>query len=169
MRAGASLFASGANAPPDGPDVADATFVFVTGSELPVAYTQVIRRVRGRTFPQRVSLLASAASENAITREDEHTLRIEPEGGFLRSSMDRVTRYPRGGFSAGQTISRPDFDVRVSRLTRDGRPASATFRFRRTLDDPSLIWLAFVDGEAIPFELPPIGGTVLVKPGLLRI
>jgi len=166
LRAGAGLFEAGANAGPDGPEVASQTFVFVTASELPVAYTQVIRRARGSTPPRRVAQLASLASENAVTRIDERTLRIEPRGGFLRSSMDGVARYPRGGFSAGELIARPDFEAHIDSLTPDGRPARVSFRFRSALEDPNLVWLAFLDGKVVPFDLPPIGSTVVLGGGM---
>lgn len=157
-----NIFSLGAAAGPTDAGVVDQTFVFVTGSELPVAYTIPTRVAEGRPAPRRVAQLASMISDNTVSRPDERSLTIEPDGGFLAAMMDTLTRHPEDRFEQGERIERVDFVAHVDAITDDGRPARVTFRFEVPLEDPTLVWLAFVDGAPVTFDLPAVGETVVV-------
>lgn len=54
--------------------------------------------------------------------------------------------------------------VEITALTSDGRPAEATFRFAKRLEDPGLRWLEWRGGVYASFALPAVGETVTLPP-----
>ncbi len=164
-----NFFSLGAQAGPTDEGVVDQTFVFVTGSELPTAYTAPTRGAIGLPIPRRTAQLASMITTNRVTRIDAHTLEIEPEGGFLATMMDTLTRHPEDRFELGEEIARPDFVAHVDALTEDGRPAVVSFRFEAPLEDPSLVWLYFVDGWPRELTLPGVGESFVIPATLPRL
>jgi hypothetical protein len=117
----------------------------------------------GRPVPRRCALLSSQITGATLTRSDERTLAIEPDGGFLRYLADRLMWNPDQPFTVGDHIALPDVDVEVTALTSDGRPAAATFRFAAPLEDPSLRFVYFTPAGLDAFPLPPVGGTVRIE------
>lgn len=69
------------------------------------------------------------------------TLVIRPEGGFLGEPFDNVVRDPSHPFRVGDQVQLTGFCVKITRVTDDGRPAEASFRFSVPLEDASLRWV----------------------------
>jgi hypothetical protein len=153
----ADFFAAASRQAPAGPETTGQTFVYVNGNDFPVFYSRIIRTADNASTPKRLALLASMLSNNRISRTDDHTLVITPNGGFLYHSLDRLLASSDRAFRPGKRISRPDFVAEVIGITRDGRPASVSFRFRRPLEDPSLRWLCWQGRRLVPFRLPNVG------------
>jgi hypothetical protein len=156
------LFAGGAETAPRSPEVAEQSLFFVGGHEFPVAYISLIRPVEGQVTPRRVALLASFASDNRVTRQDEDTLVIEPVLGFLAAETDRLERRPDVPFRNGDRVRMPDFEAEVRQVTEDGRPRIVAFHFRKPLEDPAYRWLSWNLHGAVSFELPAVGEQVVV-------
>jgi hypothetical protein len=156
------LFAGGASTAPESPEVAEQSLFFVSGQEFPVAYISLIRPVAGQVTPRRVALLASFASDNRVTREDDDTLVIEPAHGFLASPDDRLERRLDVPFQKNDRVRMPDFEVEVRQVTEDGRPRIVAFHFRKPLEDPAYRWLSWSIHGAVSFELPNVGEQVVV-------
>jgi hypothetical protein len=156
------FFAGGADTAPASPEVAGQSFFFVSGHEFPVAYISLIRPVEGRVTPRRVALLASFASDNRVTREDEDTLVIEPEHGFLAAEMDRLVRRPDVPFQEGDRVRMPDFEAEVRQVTEHGQPKIVAFHFEKPLEDFAYRWLSWNIHGAVSFELPSVGEQVVV-------
>jgi hypothetical protein len=156
------FFAGGANTAPNSPEVAAQSFFFVSGHEFPVAYISLIRPVEGQVTPGRVALLASFASDNRVTREDEDTLVIEPVHGFLAAEMDRLERRLDVPFQKGDRVRMPDFEAEVRQVTEHGRPQIVAFHFQKPLDDPTYRWFSWNIHGAVSFELPDVGEQVIV-------
>ena len=55
--------------------------------------------------------------------------------------------------------------VEITALTEDDRPAEATFRFDRPLEDPSLCWLCYRENGFEPFTPPGVGASVELRTG----
>ncbi len=155
-----AVFRIGADTAPADAGVEDQVFLFVSGQEFPVAYTPIIRRVEGRPAPARIAILSTFASGRTLLREDDDTLVIDVEGGWLSDPMDRLERDPSVPFQPGERIQMPDFEVEVREVTADGRPEVVGFHFQRSLDDPLYRWLSWGSGGVEPFEVPDIGQTV---------
>ena len=66
-----------------------------------------------------------------------------------------------------ETIELPTASIEITDLTDDGRPAEATFRFRVSLEDPSLRRLYVRDFRYVPFAVPGMSETAEV-PSPLR-
>jgi hypothetical protein len=121
-----------------------------------------------------------------ISRPDEKTLVIRPEGGFfavpgrwkpdpeverllfdLRSawpSLDRLYCDPTP-MTEGQRINLVNATVEITAVHPDGRPAEAAFRFHTKLENPFFIWMEWKEGAFAPFTLPRVGETVKI-PGV---
>jgi hypothetical protein len=128
-------------ATPDDPSIEDKTVVVLhSPNDGLVGYLPFIRASQRRPRPARLRLLAGALAEVAVTREDERTLRIRPEGGYLADMANRMQRGLSRPFEVGETIIMPDLEVTVLSVTEDGRPAEARFRFDVPLEDSSLVW-----------------------------
>jgi hypothetical protein len=158
------FFAMAAREAPAGPEVASQTFVFVNGNDFPVAYCGVIRQVDGSAPPpRRVAHLASMFSANQVLREDDRTLVVTPEEGFLAWPVDRLLSNPERRFAPGERIQAPDFTAEIRSVAGDGRPTQVAFRFRLPLEDPSLRWLYWTRAGLVAFPLPGPGESVLVR------
>jgi hypothetical protein len=141
------------------------TYVFVGGHEFPVVYLPIIRQLEApQTSPQRVAMLASMFEYKDIYREDDETLVIEPSGGFLRDSADRLLRSMEHPFRVGERIARPDFIAEVRAVTADGRPARVAFRFREPLESRRYRWLLLGGAGTLEFALPAVGERVEIAP-----
>jgi hypothetical protein len=95
-----------------------------------------------------------------LHRPDRHTLVIQPENGYLGTIYDRLYRSEDHPMSLGERVELGGLNVEVTALTDDGRPAEAVFRFTMPLEDPSLRWLVWEDGEFVHWTPPDIGETV---------
>jgi hypothetical protein len=161
------IAARGATGSPDGPEVANQTFIYVNGNDFSVVYTSLIRIAEGQgTSPRRLAQLSSVFARQAVSREDARTLVIRSEGGFLNSSADRIMANPKRPFHANDRIERPDFVAEVRSVTSDGRPQEVAFHFRRDLEDAAYRWLFWRELRVVDFVLPKIGESVTL-PSLL--
>jgi hypothetical protein len=145
------------------------TLVFVNGIDLLAAYVQGARQAEGGTVPRRVALLSSMLAGAELVRDDDRTLRIRPEGGFLAHPADRFTRSVSRAFAVGERLRTEDFEVEILEVSSDGRPAEARFVFDVPLEDPSLRWVHWKEHVLQPFLLPDVGGHVSLArslPGL---
>jgi len=156
------FFDAAARRSPRGPEISRQTFVYVNGNDFPVVYSRIVRIVNGEPAPRRVAQLASMTDTNRISREDPCTLVVTPADGFFIRPIDSLLASESRVFSPGERIDRPDYEAEILGVTRDGRPASVAFRFRRPLEDPSLRWLYWNHRHLEEFPLPGVGRSVVV-------
>jgi len=153
------VFAEGEASAPRDASVPGQTLVFLSGTEFATVYTPVIRLVRGDApVPRRVHMLSSQLQDNELLREDEDTLVIAPEGGFLSVPLTGLMRDPGIPFEVGQTVERTDFQAEVRATTEDGRPSVVAFHFQAPLEDPGLRFLVATARGFEAWEPPPVGG-----------
>ncbi len=158
------LFSDAEKSVPDDEAIAHQDVVFVNGYEF-MAYYTVLLRTNGQGHPPaRTDWLGHVLSDLRVERTAADALTVRAEGGFLRNRAEALVRSRSRPFRAGQVIERPFMTVVVDRVTEDGRPAVVTFRFDVPLDDPSLRWLVWVDGELRPFEPPEVGEWTRIRP-----
>jgi hypothetical protein len=78
--------------------------------------------------------------------------------------MDPLFRGKEHHVAPGYTVHLTGLTVEVTTVTKDGRPAEATFRFAIPLEDASLRWVAWQESGFTAFDLPVVGERV-VLPG----
>ena len=129
---------------PLGPEIEEKTVVVVNApSAAHAAYLPFRQLAVGKPVPRHTRVLAPAVPTVTIRRLDEHTLEITPGWGYLDLALDHVFRSERRPMSLGEEVRLTGMTARVTALTSDGRPATATFRFDLPLESPSLVWLCF--------------------------
>jgi hypothetical protein len=126
-------------------------------------YASIERKLAGTPAPRRTWVLSIAWAPVEVTRVDDHTLRLRPANGFLADPVSGLLRDPRDPIPIGVPIACGPMTATVVSATRDGRPAEATFRFDRPLDDPSLSFVS-LDGDTFrPAALPKPGESMTLR------
>jgi len=131
-------------------------------------YIPTLRVLQGQTAPRHLRVLAPGLSELKISRPDERSLLVRPEGGYMSQPFDDVFRGPAHPMRLGERVVLSGMTVEITELTGDGRPAEALFEFPFPLENPELKWLKWVDGKYVPFDLPEVGGTLSLPANELK-
>jgi hypothetical protein len=141
-------------------DVRDGMLVLINPpSDIFVAYIVILRASDGRALPP-TRWLATGTTTVAVTRVDERTLGVVPDGGFIPFISERMLRRLDRPFVRGQRIHLDGVDITVTELMPDGRPAQILARFDRPLEDPTLHWAAWHGKGFVPWTPPPVGARV---------
>jgi len=169
---------------PDEPEFADQTAVFVNEAAC-IARSLMFhyRRSRSQPVPLRSLTLSPSCCAATLTRTDERTLVVRPHGGYLRphrwvppdeespppltsryhlQHLDHLVRSSDRPMRLGERVELTTATIEITKRTGDGRPAEATFRFNKPLEDPSLRWFVLRRGVYQPFTPPTVGQTVEV-------
>jgi hypothetical protein len=117
------------------------------------SYIPVIRESEHRARPAHLYWLATVVTPVTLERLDERTLRVTPEGGYLRYEIDRMMR--SRPFTLGERIPLTGVELEVERLTSDGRPASILAHF--TMPPESFTWLRWQGNSYVPYHPPAVG------------
>jgi hypothetical protein len=143
------------------------TFVIVT-APVPIfaGYLPIRRAAEGQPVPAHTRVLASHyPSPVVVDRPDLQTLVVRPPSGYFATPTDRVARSLDHPMSLGERIELTAMTAEVTALTDDGRPAEVSFRFAVPLEDHSLHWLTWADGDFVPSVPPPVGASSVIPPG----
>jgi hypothetical protein len=106
------------------------------------------------------STISAARSGHRVTRTGARSLLVEPiERTLLDGSFDRLYRAPGRPFTVGDRFEQCGATIRVA-VVQDGRPSRIEVEFRRALDDPKLVLLAWRERALVPFVPPSLGATV---------
>ena len=128
-----------------------------------ILYLPSLQELKGQPVPQRVRVLASGYPLVEIYRIDDFSLRVRPTLGFMPLLLDQLFRGAGYPFEPGEKVELIGMTVEVTELNEDRRPAEAVFRFDVALEDSSLRWLYFDEGEYKPFALPAVGEVVELR------
>lgn len=124
-------------------------------------YSTIIWETNGQPVPRHTRILTSSNNQPVtVYRPDENTLFVRPTWGYMAWFPDRLFRTKKHALALGEKVKLTGMTVEITKLTKDGRPKEAAFKFDVPLEDASLRWLKFKDGDFIPFTPPPIGQTV---------
>ena len=74
--------------------------------------------------------LATASSDLRIERIDDHSLRVQPERGFLWSAPERHYRGDARALRPGTQVPLSQMTAQMTAQTPDGRPAATEFQLR---------------------------------------
>ncbi|MBI2568955.1 MAG: hypothetical protein HYV63_18190 [Candidatus Schekmanbacteria bacterium] len=162
-----TVVSQGARESPADDAVSDQLFVFVNGFDFAVGYTWILRSREGSgPAPDSVTRLASMATDNAVSREDERTLVIAPTDGFISAAIDGLLLNPDRAFHPGEVITRTDFQAEIRAATSDGRPTVVAFRFHLPLEDSRYRFLFWENGRITELPLPAVGQQILIRRSL---
>jgi hypothetical protein len=170
---------------PVGPGIAKQHLVCVaTQGSCFFGMTMIERKQSGWPVPQAFTGLATGSTPIRITRIDERTLRLVPDGGFFpRQGMleeegvapppissryanqvfDSVFREPEAAWRVGDGRDRNGVAIRVTALTTDGRSAAIEARFVESLESPVYAWIVCTAGKFQAWTPPALGETTRTK------
>ncbi|MEM6795425.1 MAG: hypothetical protein AAF725_15715 [Acidobacteriota bacterium] len=153
-----------------------------------VAFLAVLGALEGAPPPDSVVLLSSGIYGGELTRTGLREIAARPAGGYLagvredpagdnapplelrRALLLLDSLYRSAPFTLGERVSLRQAEVEVTALGPGGRALEATFRFRRSLEDPRYRWLCWRGGGFSPCRPPAVGETVrLAPPGTGRL
>ena len=149
-----------------GDEVVDQTVVVVNSPSVFInAHLPLLKTVRGEPVPAYVRGLGPSTffliTPIRLTRPDEHTLIMQPDGGYPWF-LFRDADHP---FAVGDRVELTGMTVEVTKLTDDGRPLEVAFHFSVPLEDPSLVWFVWfqVQDAFEPFTPPAVGETIMLN------
>lgn len=138
------------------------TLVVASAPDLMVAiYVPVLMASHERPLPAYYRCLGVSVGAVSVTRPDDRTLVLRPEGGYLGTVMEGLVRSEDRPFHVGDRVHLTGLDVEVTGVT-GGRPTEVVYRFGVPLEDPSLRWIAWRKKSFEPFSPPPVGGEATI-------
>jgi hypothetical protein len=178
---GRSVGRAGTSLPSDLAAPFQTVLIVSTPSYTSFAYGALTRLLYGPPYFSRTLVLGTGSRPIEIRRQDDRSLLLRPEGGFLAAtgalrpdrelgrllfderrtllSLDRVYRDDTP-MTAGRQFKLLGVTIEITAVTDDGRPAEATCRFAVKLESRLLRWLRWDDGAYVPFNLPAVGRTI---------
>lgn len=136
-------------------DVRHENLIVVSAPEFyAVEYLRLVQRALNRPEPEKVRFLSVGDSSIRARRVDAHTLELTYEGWQERKRPLCLYRTAEHPMKAGDTVALDGLEIVVTRVTADGRPAVATFRFTESLDSPKLRWVIWQKDQYVPFTPP---------------
>jgi hypothetical protein len=156
---------------PSDPSIADRTVIIASApNDAFAGYIPIMRASRRQVRPAHLYWLATGTAPVTLERIDVQTLRVSPEGGFLRHEIDRMLRTPARRFTVGERIPLTGVTIEVETVTPDGRPRTVLARFDRALEDPMLVWRRWDRATYVPYTPPAVGSSeTLPAADLLRM
>ncbi len=155
-------------------------FVVSSPSAFIATHGPLHQLVVGERVPDRLIVLGTGIHQSEVSRPTSQTLVIRPDRGFLAPHGTPSTTAPKNmdllyafqlfdylyadkrPWREGPYIDLEGIEVSILELTEDQRPAAVSFRFPKKLDDESYRWLVWNDGVFVEFELPGVGGHIIV-------
>ncbi|MRG97549.1 hypothetical protein [Polyangium spumosum] len=94
-----------------------------------------------------------------VERKDERTLSVTLSAGYFDEVTAAVFRDPdKAKFSVGDRVAVDGMVAEIVSLTEDGTlPEQIDFRFDRSLDDPSMVWVSWEKDRFVEFVVPEVG------------
>jgi hypothetical protein len=117
------------------------------------SYIPIMRESRHQSRPDHMYWLATATTPVTFERLDARTLRVTPEGGYLKYELDRMMR--SRPFAKGDLIPLYGFTIEIESITSDGRPASVLAHFDQPIE--SFTWLRWQGKTYVPYQPPAVG------------
>ncbi len=184
IRAIGSIVEHAADSLPSDEQVSEQQLVIVnTPTVFVSSFGPVIQAQKGVRGPARSLVLGSSVFSMTVERLDESTLSLRPRTGYLApvgtpppgvpapkaspaymfQMLDHLFRdIKRDPFEVGDRLELTDLTIEI-RAVEDGRPMDVRFRFAQPLEDPSLRWVRWDNGIYVPFELPTVGESVVLR------
>ena len=141
-------------------DVSHQDLIMVTAPEYYVGtYARAVLRDAGQPVPAHIRLLSVGSVGIRARRLDAHTLELVYDGLLAPAPM-RLFSSARHPLTQGHEVNLEGVHIEITRVTSDGRPAAATFRFDEPLDSPRLHWVTWQKDHFVRFSPPASEGAV---------
>ncbi len=148
---------------PQGVSFSDQTLVIVNApTAFYPAFIFHLREQAGQPTPKHIRLLSSTIYPVKVSRPDARTLIVRPTGGYLLG-FDSVFRGRGHDLQPGDTIHLMGMTAIVEALATNGQPAQVRFQFEVPLEDNTLHWVIWHEGQYVPFNVPDVGGKVKIS------
>jgi hypothetical protein len=143
------------------PSSPDTRVVVLNASDLLVSlYTNSVRIAETGVAQGAWWVLSSAPLDHVVSRLSADTLELDTvDGTMLAGPYEQLFRAPDLLLPAGASVQLGGLEVRVL-ADQEGRPTRLAAKFDRPLDDPSLWFMTFRDGQLRHVVLPPAGTTL---------
>ncbi len=113
-------------------------------------------------LPTRTLMMATGSDDILLQRVGDQSLLVRSANGFISGPMDSLFRSTASPFEVGEHITLSGVTIIVTALMSDGRPSEVIFQFDRSLEDPELLWRAYIDLTMVPFQPPPLGKSIML-------
>ncbi len=126
-----------------------------------VGYCLFTYEHEGLPAPRAVRTLAPGIRGVTVRRTSDRTIEVIPDNGYVNfpDSLLRNEQYP---LKTGQQVQLARMTVTVL-TSADERPKSVVFTFQTSLEDKSLRWVQFRNGEYVPWTPPAVGDEVRLQ------
>jgi hypothetical protein len=119
-----------------------------------------LRRLERLPMPERWWMLSAADAEHHYHRPSPERLVLETVGGeMMATRFECLVRSRDAPIRVGYEVDLDGMHVRVLGVGRYG-PTRVEFTFDRSLDDPSIVLMAVLDGRLQRVEPPVVGETL---------
>jgi hypothetical protein len=119
-----------------------------------------LRRLERLSMPERWWMLSAADAEHHYSRPAPDRLVLETVGGeMMATRFECLVRSRDTPIPVGYEVDLDGMRVRVLEVGRYG-PTRVEFTFDRSLDDPSVVLMAVLDGRLQRVEPPMVGETL---------
>ena len=108
--------------------------VQVNGEPMMTPY-MMLGLVAPEEAPERLAVLSAWTQPVTVAREDEHTLVLTVDRGFLLAAKEQLFRGLTEPFHVGDSVVRPDYTALVRAVLPNGQPQTVAFRFARPLGE----------------------------------
>lgn len=127
-------------------------------------FTNVRRSLEGLPVPDGTHTLSSNTPfgvEMKVTRVDEDTLHVDPEGGFPYLLFRDATK----PFRPGDRVELKHFTVEILSVNAAGNAQDVNYHFPAPLESDRFYWLQMDGFNYKPYTLPSIGETHIFNAG----
>lgn len=124
----------------------------------PILYTN------NKPLPDRLWTLSSTSSDNVkVTREDDDTLILTTENGFVRGMDSMLRDLEQTPLEAGDRIPLKGLDIEILQIAEAGYPTQVAFHFKQSLDAQHYDVIAWRDRGFHPIALPAPGESIVLN------
>lgn len=123
----------------------------------------VMQALDGKPGPARLRMLSVGPVPLAVRRMSPNQLEIDYEGGLLAAPLTELYRSARIPMSVGERIELHGLTIELTRVTADGRPATAVFAFEEPLESPRYRFIQWGKDAYVPFRPPAVGAVERVR------
>ena len=121
------------------------------------------RVARNERTVGRMLSLAGTLDDVEMRRLNDTTLEVRPRDGFLSRVFNRIYRGLSQPMRRGSQVNLLGVDITVTEVNQWSEPLAARFEFALPLEDKRFVWVAWKDDDFIPFRVPKVGETVVVR------
>ena len=119
----------------------------------------------GQPMPKHTRVLTSSLFQPVhVHRPDGHTLVVRPQYGYYVWVLDGLFRSQEHPLLPGNRVELTGMTAEILDVSPNNTVTKVAFKFDRPLEDRSLRWLKWQDGDFTPFELPEIGQSLELNP-----